>query len=313
MFDLGPVVACHERLLTDDAGRQPRWLHFNIANARARQWLQSQEQIPEEARELLLGSDRRIRAGVVDDALMAVLGDVNHDFLENPDEGFDIMRVYLDANLLITTRLRPLETADRVRRDLRAGLVQPASTFALFEHFLERLAETHGALVSKLGDQVDDAEEEILAGRIGAQGERLGRVRRALARARRHLNANRAALTPLPRRLPSAYDSEQRQNLRDAVDRLDAVAQDLELVQERARLVQEEIAGRLTEATSRNLFLLSIMTTTLLPITLITGIFGMNVGGLPWLDNPGGFWWVILVMAAAVVVTLITLRRRQVL
>jgi hypothetical protein len=78
-------------------------------------------------------------------------------------------------------------------------------------------------------------------------------------------------------------------------------------------LVQEEIAGRLTEATNRNLFLLSIVTTTLLPITLITGIFGMNVGGLPWVKDPGGFWWVMGVIGVGVVVTLALLRRRRVL
>jgi zinc transporter len=81
----------------------------------------------------------------------------------------------------------------------------------------------------------------------------------------------------------------------------------------RARLLQEEIAGRLGEATNRNLFVLSIVTTTLLPITLITGIFGMNVGGLPFVASGSGFWWVLAIMGLAVAVTLIVLRRRRVL
>ena len=49
---------------------------------------------------------------------------------------------------------------------------------------------------------------------------------------------------------------------------MDAIAQDIELCQERTRLLQEEIAGRLGEATNRNLFFLSIVTATLLPVTL---------------------------------------------
>jgi zinc transporter len=65
------------------------------------------------------------------------------------------------------------------------------------------------------------------------------------------------------------------------------------------------------EATNRNLFLLSIVTTTLLPITLVTGIFGMNVGGLPWVRDPGGFWWVMGVIGVGV--TLGMLRHRRVL
>jgi len=63
---------------------------------------------------------------------------------------------------------------------------------------------------------------------------------------------------------------------------------------------------------SRNLFLLAIVTTTLLPITLITGIFGMNVGGLPWLSHAHGFWWVMGLITMAIVATLWILRRRRV-
>jgi len=57
---------------------------------------------------------------------------------------------------------------------------------------------------------------------------------------------------------------QRNSDVQQAVERLDGIAQDLELVQERARLLQEEIAGRLGEATNRNLYLLSVMTTVLL-------------------------------------------------
>jgi zinc transporter len=56
-----------------------------------------------------------------------------------------------------------------------------------------------------------------------------------------------------------------------------------------------------------------IVTTALLPVTLVTGIFGMNVGGLPLLESPHGFWWVMLGMTLVVIGTMIFLRRSQVL
>mgnify|MGYP000087721583 CR=1 FL=1 len=96
-----------------------------------------------------------------------------------------------------------------------------------------------------------------------------------------------------------------------AIERLDTVAQDLELVQERARLLQEEIAGQLSEATNRNLYMLSIVTTVMLPITLITGVFGMNVGGLPWLQDNLGFWNVMLLMGGTAVATLLVLHWKK--
>ena len=82
---------------------------------------------------------------------------------------------------------------------------------------------------------------------------------------------------------------------------------------ERSRLLQEEITSRLGEATNRNLYLLSIVTTALLPITLITGVFGMNVGGLPFLESKHGFFWVMFIMTVTLVTTMLFLRKKSVL
>ena len=311
-FQISPLAPCGPEVLDPQAPARPAWLHFNLSNTRARRWLDESSGLPAAARELLRSTDRRVHTEVLPEGLMMVLGDLDHDFHGDAEE-FHTLFIYVDADRMITARRHALETTDQLRRELLAGGLELKSPINLFEHLVEGLAQTFASVITRLGDAVDDCEERILAGQFHHQGEALGRMRRSLARLRRHLNANRAALAPLPRRLPDRYTPEQKQDLRQAIERLDAVGQDLELVQERARLVQEEIAGRLTEATNRNLFLLSIVTTTLLPITLITGIFGMNVGGLPWLSHPHGFWWVIVVMLLAVVVTLILLRRRRVL
>lgn len=311
-FQITPVAACGDDVLDSPVEAAPRWLHFNLANVRARRWLEESAGLPAAAREILRSTEQRIHAEALPGGFVAVLGDLDHDFHGDP-EGFNTLFVYVDQHRMITARRHALKTTDALRREMLAGSLQVKTPLALFEHFVERLAQTVGTVVSNLGDAVDDIEERILSGHLGSQGEALGRMRRSLARLRRHVNANRAALGPLPRRLPEPYTAEQRQDLRQGIERLDAVGGDLELVQERARLVQEEVASRLTEATNRNLFLLSIVTTTLLPITLITGMFGMNVGGLPWLEHPKGFWWVIVVMLLAVVVTLVLLRRRRVL
>jgi len=210
---------------------------------------------------------------------------------------------------MISFRRHRLRTVDQVRRELASGTLAPQTVGELFSVFLERLGTTFGDIVTKLADKVDDAEDEILAGRYQTQGKVLGTVRRALARPRRYLNANRVALGPLRGRVPDVLEVES-SDIRQAIERMDTISQDMELVQERTRLLQEEIAGRQGEATNRNLFLLSTVTAALLPITLITGIFGMNVGGLPGVGHPHGFRWVMLSMVVTVAVALTLLRRR---
>jgi len=48
-----------------------------------------------------------------------------------------------------------------------------------------------------------------------------------------------------------------------------------------------------------------------LPITLISGIFGMNIGGLPWTEDPLGYGKVMLAMLAILAVTIAVLRRQR--
>ncbi|MEO5769066.1 MAG: CorA family divalent cation transporter [Polyangia bacterium] len=283
------------------------WLHFNLADNRVRSWIRRQRDWPEEARETLLNPSAHVFAQTLPHGLVAVLSDLHHDLRADP-EGFGLLSIYIDRRWAISGRRHALRSADQLRRSLLRGL-EVETPMAWFQELVLALADTAAKVVNGLNDEVDDAEDKILVGRVHAQATVLGRIRRILARLRRQVVANRAALATVSANFPAWCDPEYRESSRQAVGRLEAVAQDLELVQERTRLLQEEIASRLGEATSRNLFLLSVLTATFLPVTLISGIFGMNVGGLPWLKSPSGFWWACGLMVAAAVTTLLLLRK----
>lgn len=310
-FRLGPVERLDQATPASEngAGARPFWFHFNLADSRARRWVREESRLDDAIVETLLENDPRIHVELVDGGIAAVLADLHHDFDRDP-EGFGKFRLYADAHGVVSIRGPRLQTPDRMRRELQHGLARFDSTGQLFHAFMERLGETFGTVVTKLADDIDSVEDEILAGRFREHGQVLGQVRRNLARLRRHANANRIALAPLRGHLPLWLEPE-RDGLRDALGRLDTVAQDLELVQERTRLLQEEIAARLNEATNRNLAVLSTVTTALLPITLITGIFGMNVGGLPGVNHPSGFRWVMASILVTVGVSLVSLLRRR--
>ncbi len=101
--------------------------------------------------------------------------------------------------------------------------------------------------------------------------------------------------------------------LRTAIERLGSLGHDLDLVQERARLLQDQLSNRLMEATNKNLYMLSIVTTIFMPMTLVNGLFGMNLGGLPALQDPWGFWYGTAIMVVCGLVTLVLLKRRKML
>jgi zinc transporter len=301
-FGLAPLARLEREELDDVDPHRPLWLHFNLADGRARDWLIEHGNLPPAAREAMLEDDGYVHVQFLAQGFVAVLRDLDHA-IDASEARFGTFAVYVDAHRLISVRRHPLETFDRLRRELATGLELP-SPVALFEHLVECLADTFEVTVAHLSSTVGDAEDAILAGHSRDQGTELRRVRWLLARLRREARANRLALTRIPNHLPVACGTERQQSLAAAVDRFAGVAQDLELVEDRARLMQEEIAGRLGEATNRTLYLLSIVTTALLPITLITGIFGMNVGGLPWLEDPRGFSHLMVIIGVTVAIAL---------
>jgi len=311
-FALSPLRRGGSELLNDWTREHPCWLHFNLSDMRALRWLE-RAPLPEFARELLLDDDPRIRLRAHGAGLVAVLGDLHHDFARDQEEGFGTLRLFCSDTCLISARRHPLKTVDRVRRELHQGM-QASTPVELLRQLIESLADTFADTVSALGEELDRAEDGILLGRIEGQGtSELGRARRIMARLRRHITADRNALLPLPTKIHDICVPRDQQSMRETVERLDAVAQDLELVQERARLLHEEIAARFGEAMNRNVLLLSLVSVALLPITLITGIFGMNVGGMPFSGTAHGFWWVMGGMLAFVVSALGLMHWRNVL
>lgn len=306
----GPVepISCRPSEWENSDDAAPVWLHFSLADARAQRWIASCERLPPAARGRLLSDDRHIGLRPVGSGLAGMLGDVGFEFESDP-EHLGLLHVYVDEYWIVTARIHPLKVADQLRREFLDGAIAPTPLFVLIR-FAEELGELFDGIALTQADLVDDIEDSVLKNRLREGGD-LGRVRRLVARLRRHVAAQRQALSQVVHRPPAWSSDGEIEQLRRAFERTEVVAQDLEATQERARLLQEEISNSLGEATNRNLYVLSIVTAIFMPITLITGIFGMNVGGLPWLLDTAGFAWVMVGMALTAGITLSVLHWRR--
>ncbi len=287
------------------------WLHFNLVDSRSRTWIADCDRIPQVARDLLLATDPHIQLELVEDGCMGVLGDLYYEFDADPDRlGF--LRIYVDRYCAISVREKPLKAIDLLRRNLldRPEIIE--SPMDLLVHLLVNLNSMFDRIVDDIKEVVEDIEDQILKDNFSVDSGKFSRIRRLLARLRRHFSANSQVLSQrLIPQLPSWCSEIEEAELHRNLDRLRAIVQDLELVQERARLVQEELASKLQETVNRNLYVLSIVTTIFLPITLITGIFGMNVGGIPWTQDSLGFLWSTLLMILTLAIVFMVLKRQK--
>jgi zinc transporter len=142
---------------------------------------------------------------------------------------------------------------------------------------------------------MDDLEEILLKGQDLPEHEYLGRIRIQCSRLRRQFSPELIALHRLQKRLPYWFSEDDKFSLNEDLDLLSYLVQETSNLYDRARVLQDEQAAHVAEFNARNLQVLSVMTVIFLPMTLLTGIMGMNMEDLPGLKE--SFYIVMVLMA----------------
>jgi zinc transporter len=282
------------------------WLHFNLADMRARDWLAATTLVPKPAVERLLSTDDAQQLVPLQGCVAGVFFDLVHDFDRTVDE-FGHVRFALTERVLVTGRRRALSSIETVRRRIETGH-RFASPVDLLAAIVEQIAGTIDLIVEDLAAEIDRIEDAVLKEGVRDERLRLGNARLTAVRIHRRLNGLRG----LFRRLSTIQADGLLAMLRAAAgplaQRLDELDHEVIELRDRARLLQEELGARMAEQTNRHLRLLSIVTALFLPPTLIAGLLGMNLTGLPFSTSHVGFWWAIGLTVASSAATLVALR-----
>ncbi|MGV7207298.1 transporter [Oxalobacteraceae bacterium A2-2] len=285
------------------------WLHFNLANQAAEKWLHEHTALPEEFYDSLHEGPRSTRIELADNTLVAVINDVVHDFSFDPSD-VSTMWLNVDRQIVISARRKPLRAVDALRNAVRNG--EPVrSSVELLIHLLRDQADALIKIVRHAINTVDGIEDNLLAGKLTTKRASLGELRRVLVRLQRLLAPEPAALFRLLQRPPSWVADIDAAELRQSTEEFSMVLADLASLQERIKLIQEEIAALASEANNHSLFVLTVVTVLALPINIIAGLFGMNVGGIPLAQEAHGFWVVVAIVATFTVVAGWLAFRRQ--
>ncbi len=285
------------------------WLHFNLSNATTEKWLKLHTTLADEFYDSLHQGARSTRIELADDTLIAVINDVLHDFSFDASD-ISTLWVNVAPNLVISARRTPLKAIERLHQAVLHGEAI-RSPVALLVHLLRDQADVLVKIARDSVTKVDHVEDSLLAGRLRHKREDLGSMRRVLVRLQRLLAPEPAALFRLLQRPPVWIAEKDIDELRQSSEEFAVVLNDMTDLQKRIELLQEEIAARVNEANGRSLFVLTMVTVLALPINMIAGLLGMNVGGLPLAEHPNGFWIVVSVVLAFTAVAGVLVVRMQ--
>jgi zinc transporter len=282
-----PIERTHDGLL---------WLHLNLADSRALQWLAAVEMpISSPARTLLLSKDTYQQLHTADDCVYGVISDLMRDIDENTDEtGY--LRFVMTEQFLVSGRHHALCAVDATRRALEGGR-RVDSVAALLETIVENVADTMDRIADRLARSLDEIEEAVLSDATTDDlRKNLGRVRRTCVRLHRQLSGLRIVFHRLEQKHPGDLKPALQLRAGKLAQRLDGLDHTIVEMRERSRLLQEELHLKIEEQGNDSLRVLSVLTALLMPPTLVTGVFGMNTKGLPLTDVESGFLWAAALM-----------------
>jgi zinc transporter len=285
------------------------WLHFDVRKEAAINWILNDSKLEGVVADAMVHEENRPRANAHGDGLLLSLRGVNMNPGADPEDMVSV-RIWAEPTRIISTRRRRLlSVSDMVKWiDVGDGPDNP-SQFIL--QLTERLIERMVDVVDITQDQVDALEERLLTEQGSGLRSELNVVRRQLVGLRRYLTPMREALSRLHTEKLSWFSMSDRLHLRELMDRLSRILEDLDMIRERSALVQEQIVNALSDQLNSRLYVLAIVSAIFLPLGFLTGLMGINVGGIPGADNPRAFTIFLGILLLVVIGQFIYFRSRK--
>ena len=269
------------------------WLHWDRGHPQTQAWLRERSGLGEFACDLLLEENTRPRLlPLAEDGLLLFLRGVNLNPGAEPEDMISV-RICADARRVISLRLRPLRATEELIALLDNGQ-GPRDSAELVQQLADHMTDRVEGLIEELSEQLDDQEERLDDdARFMPEHDLVLHVRRRAAGLRRFLAPQRDIFAQLTRN--GFGDGNQWNELNN---RLTRYLEELEMVRERVGLVLESEHRRMNEKMNRAMYLLGVTTVFFLPMSFLTGLLGINVGGIPGAGSPYGFLLICLILAS---------------
>ncbi|WJM96094.1 zinc transporter ZntB [Pseudomonas defluvii] len=277
---------------------QSLWLHWDRSHPQTQTWLRRDSGLNEFACDLLLEENTRPRLLPLPDAQMLLfLRGVNLNPGAEPEDMVSV-RIFAEAQRVISLRLRPLRASDEVLQQLAEGR-GPKSASELLLALAQLLTEKVQALVSDLSEEVDGEEEKLETDeRYAPEYGSMLQMRRRAAGLRRFLAPQREIYAQLARNKVPWFAEEDADYWNELNNSLIRYLEELELTRERVALVLENEDRRLSQRMNRTMYRFGIITCIFLPMSFLTGLLGINVGGIPGSESPYGFLFASVLLIA---------------
>jgi zinc transporter len=276
------------------------WIHLDYSDESVKQWLQTESKLSALSCNILMEQDTRPRFITTKEGFLLILRGVNSNPGADPDD-MVALRMSFEENRIITIRLRPVMAINDIHEAIEGGR-GPKSAVGFLTMVIDRMVNRMGDVVADIDDQVDELEDTVLTAESYELRSQLAKIRRQIIGLRRYFAPQRDVMARLQNEPLEWLSDKAKLHLRELLERTARFVEDLDSARDRAAITQEELNNRLSEQMNKAMYVLSIVAAIFLPLSLLTGLLGINVGGIPGAENK---WAFLLVTFFLVIIALL--------
>lgn len=299
-WDFLPEGAKAVSLDGDTMIKENQWCHCQREAKGLKTWMNAQG-IDSAVITSLTTDDARPRFEFYDDgSFMLILRGVNLNDGAVPDDMLSL-RLYWYQDRLITTRKTPSKAIAKIRESLKQGkgpkdishlmVVIIDSLNLNIELFLDEVEMT----LEKM-DEAERYDDDVLYA-----------THKRLLKLKRFMKPQHFALTDFLNADHKTCASLE-PKVRNTVDTISRINESIDFYLEQVNLMKEDSEQEQAQIMNRNSYLFTIIAALFLPVSFLTGLLGINIGGMPGVENPEAFWFFCIILGLCFVGEVILLR-----
>lgn len=309
-FANGKAESINEQAISEQVKSTDRlsWLHMDANHPDTKSWLEQEATYLDPfIVDALLEDETRPRMTQINNGVLLILRGVNLNQDARPEDMVSI-RLWVDQYRIISVRRRKLKAVWDIDERIKAGK-GPRDAGHFICMLVARLFDRMEPVLSDLDELTDNVEEKILENADTALRGTIVNIRKQAIVYRRYMAPQRDAIGQLRMADLDWLDESHKRHLQESHNHVTRYVEDLDAVRERAQIVKDELANILTDKLNKNMYVLSIVAAIFLPLGFLTGLLGINVGGIPGADYGNAFWLFCAMLTTVVVIQVVIFKK----
>lgn len=284
------------------------WIHVDANDQQAEKWLYEESGLDDIWVMSLLAQDTRPSISYLSNgAMIIILRGINLNDNEEPEDMVSI-RLYVDKNRIISVRLRKLKAVEEIERRLDGG-EGPHTVSEFVSTLVHQLCDRLDPAFGLMSEELDDIEEEVLNKPDIIVRQKIIDLRKRIILFRRYLAPQKEVLHSLSFRENSFLTLEDKHSLAESHNKTTRYIEDLDSMRERTLIVQDELKNYLTDRLNKNTYKLSIVASIFMPLSFLTGLFGVNLAGIPGAASHISFAAFSIALIVVIIIELIIFKK----